>query len=62
MMEFLFTCAQVACLAGYLCGACIAVGERGESLARELARRKRSDPARDIEDSVYLRRYKALDA
>ena len=61
-MEFLFTCGQVACLAGYLLGACVAIGEPGKSLARELARRKRPDSRQDIEDSVYLRRYMALDA
>lgn len=61
MLEILFTCGQVACLAGYLFGAYVTVAHAARRIAPEAAARKpRSDT--EIDDSVYLRRYLALDA
>ena len=61
MLEILFTCGQVACLAGYLFGAYVAVAHAARRIAPDAAARKPLSDA-EIDDSVYLRRYLALDA
>ena len=62
MLEILFTCGQVACLAGYLFGAYVVVAHAARRVAPEAAARKPLASDAEIDDSVYLRRYLALDA
>ena len=61
MLEILFTCGQVACLAGYLFGAWIAIAHAARQIAPGAVPRKPLATDAEI-DSVYLRRYLALDA
>ena len=61
MLEFLFACGQVACLAGYLFGACVAIAHAASRMAPKAAPRRPLASDSEI-DSVYLRRYLALDA